>query len=169
MVAMLVLLVGALPRSAFASLFTASKCAMPCCVGKPAHLPDDPDCAKECDEVPGHDSARLDHDETVHAVKAARDDPDHRQLSISAIPSSSEECNCTIRSGPVTPDQPLAALAPSAQNTINVDGLIPERAEFRAPSLLEIASPGVYGTDSGPPTSWPNYATFGRAPPVLLA
>lgn len=154
MVAMLALLMASLPVSAIASLFNPN-CNMPCCAGKPAHMMDDPDCAKECDELAGHHSPQGDSHSPGQHAKADQVD--------------SEGCKCTIRSAPSTPEQSFVATTSSTYHPVAADAILPEGADLSGTNRLYLRTPGILGTDSGPPASRPNYATFGRAPPVLLA
>lgn len=170
MVAMLALLMASLPVSAIASLFSLT-CNLPCCAGKPAHLMDDPNCAKECDEQAGHHSLQGDSHTTGHHAKSEHADSDHIRLAVGPSLSKVKEegCKCTIRSGPSTPEQPLVATTSSAYHPVATDGTLPEKADLSGVKLLEFQTPGILGTDSGPPASRPNYVSLGRAPPVLLA
>lgn len=170
MVAMLALLMASLPLSAIASLFSPT-CSMPCCAGKPTHMVDDPNCANECDELAGHHSLQGDSHSTGHHAKAEPADSDHIKLAVgpSLAKVKNEGCKCTIRSGPSTPEQPLVATTSSAYHPVAADATLPEKAVLSGTNLLALQTPGIFGTDSGPPASRPNYASLGRAPPVLLA
>lgn len=146
MVAMLALLLGAIPGSVFASLFAPSKCEMPCCVGKPSHQPSDNLCQKGC------------------ASDAA-----HQKSSSTISESNGAGCDCSIRSAPEQP-RPDVAVAPSSGISIQqIDAdLAPQPIVVQFVAAVE-KERFSFGSDSGPPTSGPNYVSLGRAPPVLLA
>lgn len=170
MVAMLALLMASLPVSAIASLFSPL-CHLPCCAGKPAHMMDDPDCAKECDELADHHSSQGDSHSPGHHANAEHADSGHVKLEVgpSLSKAKSDGCKCTIRSGSSTPEQPLLAATSSAYNPVVVDATLPEEANLSGIDLLGLRIPGILGSDSGPPASEPQYVSLGRAPPVLLA
>jgi len=170
MVAMLALLMASLPVSAIASLFSLT-CNLPCCAGKPAHMMDDPDCAKGCDELADHHASQGDGHSTGHHAKAEHADSDQTKLAVGPSLSKVKDdgCKCTIRSGPPTPEQPLVATTSSAYHPVAVDATLPENADLSGTNRLDLRTPGILGTDSGPPASRPNYVSLGRAPPVLLA
>lgn len=147
MVAMLALLLGAIPGSVFASLFAPAECEMPCCAGKPSHQPNDSLCQTGC------------------ATDAA-----HQKSSATVSESKESGCDCSIGSAPEQP-RPDVAVAPSSGNnsTQQID------ADLAPQPIVVQFVPSVereifrFGSDSGPPTSGPNYVSLGRAPPVLLA
>jgi len=146
MVAMLVLLAGFVPTSAIASLFNTS-CKMDCCVGKSTHEAADPVCVKGCETEKGHKS------EPTQSIQESQPD----------------DCKCSISSAPNTPQPDIAATAASTFQVSKVIADLPvERKGTIAFSEAE-SEPGIFGTDSGPPASRPNYASQGRAPPVHLA
>lgn len=170
MVAMLALLMASLPVSAIASLFSPT-CNLPCCAGKPVHMMDDPDCAKGCDELVGHHSPQGDDHSPGHHAKADQADSDHVGLAVgpSLSKQQDEGCKCTIRSGPPTPEQQLVATISSAFHPVAADAALPETTGLFGTNGLDQRTPGILGTDSGPPATRPNYVSLGRAPPVLLA
>ncbi len=146
MVAMLALLMGFVPTSAVASLF-ASSCKMTCCVGKPTHKMTDPVCLKGCEAEKGHKS----------------------KPAASVQERQSEDCKCSISSAPTTPRPDVAAPASSGLQIHQVIADIPAEKQVIVVASEPESEPGIFGTDSGPPTSRPNYVSLGRAPPVLLA
>lgn len=171
LVALLALIVGSVPVSAFASLFAGTTCNMPCCAGKPAHVMDGPECVKGCEDAADTHTGVGHHEEAEHGVRHESGDHHLHGRNIGGLGHSepaSDSCKCTIRSGPSTPDQPVA-VSTSHQLPFSVDGLLPQAVSVKAPVSIACASPGIRGTDSGPPESRPNYAFLGRAPPVLLA
>ncbi len=146
MVAMLALVMGFIPTSVVASLF-ATNCNMACCVGKPAHEMADPVCLKGCD------STKAPASKTVALVQEKQAD----------------NCKCSIGSSPSTPQPDVAAAPPSGSTLQQVVADLPPAVSL-VPAFTEPESkPGIFGTDSGPPASGPNYVSLGRAPPVLLA
>jgi hypothetical protein len=154
MVAMLALLIGAIPGSVFASLFSATNCEMPCCVGKPVHQPNDEMCAKGCDDSPSGHHSKSESRHTEHA---------------SVVKRSDSGCECSLSSAP-PPSQPVVAVTvPNGFGSHTVDAVLTTGFVVR-PVICELRSnPGIFGSDSGPPVSRPKYASLGRAPPVLLA
>lgn len=146
MVAMLALLMSFVPTSAIASLFTSS-CKMPCCVGKPTHKIADPICLKGCEAEKGHKS----------------------QPAASIQDRQTDDCKCSISSTPSTPRPDVAAPAASGLQIHQVIADIPAKKQVIVVASEPEAQPGIFGTDSGPPASRPNYVSLGRAPPVLLA
>lgn len=146
MVSMFVLLMGFVPTSAIASLFTSS-CKMTCCVGKPTHKMADPVCLKGCEAEKGHSS----------------------KSASSIIEKEDDGCKCSIGSAPSPPHPDIAAPTNSGLQIQPVVADIPLKQSL-APIFAEPESdPGIFGTDSGPPASRPNYVSLGRAPPVPLA
>ncbi|MCC6350903.1 MAG: hypothetical protein KJZ62_10835 [Fimbriimonadaceae bacterium] len=146
MVAMLVLLAGFVPTSAIASLFITS-CKMDCCVGERTHEAADPVCVKGCETENGHNSKPA---QSIHE-------------------SQSDDCKCSISSAPSTPQPDTAATAAfSFQVSKDIADLPVEQKGIIALSVQE-SEAGIFGTDSDPPSSRPNYACLGRAPPVHLA
>jgi len=146
MVAMLALLLGAIPGSVFASLFAPAECEMPCCAGKPSHQPNDSLCEVGC------------------ATNAA-----HQKSSSTVSESKGSGCDCSIRSAPEQPRPDVAAASSSGNSVQQIDADLapdPMVARFVPKVEKDILS---FGSDSGPPTSGPNYVSLGRAPPVLLA
>lgn len=168
LVAILALLIGAIPGSAIASLFNRS-CKMPCCAGKPAHMQDDATCAKGCDEIAEHhaEGAQVHPEATQHSHALGDHHDDDTAISASSS-DSGEGCKCTIRSAPPSPDQTIAASVPTSQTSVDIVGVLPT-ADSHEPVVWTTTAPGIFGTDSGPPTARPQYASLGRAPPVLLA
>lgn len=167
MIAALALLLGSLPVSAMASLFSRT-CSMPCCAGKPAHMMDDPDCAKECDEAVDHHLGHAAPEYDEHAL------PEQHHLGTlhshaSLSKQHSAGCKCTISSGPSTPNQPAAATSPSSSFSSEINVVLPEQTRLIGALRLEGRTPGIVGADAGPPVEGPKYATLGRAPPVHLA
>lgn len=148
-VALFALVAGSLPASAIASLFSGSKCDMACCVGKPAHEASAKEavCSKACGTDMGAPSA------PKSSLTAKQDDA----------------CKCAIRSAPSVPTQ-TAVAAPAPGFTIHnvVADLAPVPLVVVVP-IDRATEAGIYGADSGPPVSRPNYVSLGRAPPVLLA
>lgn len=143
MVSVFALLLGALPGSVFASLVANPDCSMPCCVGVPAHQPTVKACASGCDTSSSQQS------------KPA-----------SQFEASASNCNCEIGSAPTQP-QPVVATVPSAESASDpVWAVMALGTSFRFVTSALCLNPGILEADSGPPTSRPNYATFGRAPPV---
>lgn len=146
MVAMLALLMGFVPTGAIASLF-ASSCKMTCCVGKPAHKMADPVCLKGCEAEKGHKP----------------------KPAASVQERQSDDCKCSISSAPTTPQPDVAAAVASGLQIHQVIADIPAEKKAVVVSSEQESQPGIFGTDSGPPASRPNYVSLGRAPPVLLA
>jgi hypothetical protein len=146
MLALFALAAANLPASAIASWAMGEACKMPCCEGKPAHEAPGKSCAKAC------------------AGKAAAKKP-----TSEAAAGKRKECRCEIRSAPTQPTQTAIASASAPVKISSIDADLGR--ELSAPAVLAAAesTPGIFGTDSGPPDSWPNYASLGRAPPVLLA
>ncbi len=146
MVALLALLLGFIPTSAIASLFAAN-CKMACCVGKPAHETADLVCLKGCESAKGQSSKSF----STFKEKEA------------------DGCKCSIGSAPSSPQPDIAAQASSGLQIQQVVADIPVEQSL-APTFAELESkPGIFGSDSGPPASRPNYVSLGRAPPVLFA
>lgn len=146
MVAMLALLLGAIPGSVFASLFAPAECEMPCCVGRPAHQPNASPCQTGC----ATDAAHQESSSTVSELKGTG-------------------CDCAIGSAPEQPRAVVAVAPPSGNSIQQIDAdLAPHPVVVPLVGAVEeeILS---FGSDSGPPTSGPNYVSLGRAPPVLLA
>lgn len=144
MAAVLALLLGAIPGSVLASLSAQSKCEMPCCVGKPAHQPTDNLCKKGCATA-------------------------HEPSSATVSESKGSGCDCSIRSAPEQPRPAVAAAPLSGQHVQPVDADLAPQV-VTVPVAIEAASESLtFASDSGPPTSRPNYVFLGRAPPVLLA
>lgn len=146
MVAMLALLMGFVPTSAVASLF-ASSCKMTCCVGKPTHKMADPVCLKGCEADKGHKS----------------------KPATSVQERQSDDCKCSISSAPTKPRPDVAAPAASGLQIHQVIADIPAEKQVIVVASEPESEPGIFGTDSGPPISGPNYVSLGRAPPVHLA
>ena len=146
MVAMLALLAGFVPTSAIASLFAPS-CKMTCCVGKPTHKTAEPVCLKGCEA------------EKAHKSKSAASFQERQ----------SDDCKCSISSAPTTPRPDVAAAAAPGLQIHQVIADIPAEKQVIVVASEPESEPGIFGTDSGPPTSRPNYVSLGRAPPVLLA
>lgn len=169
LVAILALLIGAGPGSAIASLFDRT-CQMACCVGKPAHRQNDATCAKGCDENAEHHAASTQDQPEVtgHSDAVGHHHGDDPSAIAGQSTGSGEGCKCTIRSAPSSPDQAIAASAPTLQTSVDIDGVLPA-VDSLEPVVWMTAAPGIVGTDSGPPTTRPQYASLGRAPPVLLA
>jgi hypothetical protein len=142
---MLALLMGLVPTSAIASLF-ASSCSMTCCVGKQTHIMADPVCLKVCEAEMGHKS----------------------KPAASIQDKQSDDCKCSLSSAPTTPRPDEAAPAASGLQIHQMVADIPAEKKVVVVAS-EPESPGIFGTDSGPPASRPNYVSLGRAPPVLLA
>ena len=148
-VALFALLVGSLPTSALASIFSTDKCDMACCVGKPAHeaTAKSEDCSKACGKDKGAPSA------PTSSLNAKQDDA----------------CKCSVRSAPSMPEPTAVAVtAPGFTYHSVVADLPPAPLTVSAP-IDRLTKAGFYGADSGPPVSRPNYVSLGRAPPVLLA
>ncbi|HRK22612.1 MAG: hypothetical protein KF884_11060 [Fimbriimonadaceae bacterium] len=146
MVAMLVLLAGFVPTSVIASLFNTS-CKMDCCVGKSTHEAADPVCVKGCETEKGHKS------KPAQSIKE----------------SQSDDCKCSISSVPGTPQPDIAATVASSFQISKVVADLPVERKGILAFLEPESEPGIFGTDSGPPTFGPNYVSLGRAPPVHLA
>jgi hypothetical protein len=162
MVAMLALLMGIIPGSVFASSSSGGICTLACCVGKPAHHPDDPECLRECDEDQDHHSGDH-HDSSVVASQA----PSPREVQAPA--ERGTDCKCTIRSAPVAPESPVLGASSSSLSTQILDADVQRVATIGDLFSLPVVCAGIYGADPGPPVSRPKYASLGRAPPVLLA
>lgn len=148
-VALFALVVGSLPASAIASLFSTSKCDMACCVDKQPHeaWAKAEVCAESCvNDMGGHSVPKS-------SLNANKDDA----------------CKCSIGSAPSVPTQtPVAAPAPGLTVHTVIADLAPEPLIIVVP-IDRPTEAGIYGADSGPPISRPNYVSLGRAPPVLLA
>jgi hypothetical protein len=145
-VAMLALLAGSIPTSAIASLFVGS-CQMECCVEKPAHQMADPVCMQGCDSA-----------KSAHSIPASE-----------LRSKEAAGCKCSFGSAPTTPQPDIAATVSTSSPLQHVVADLPPEICVEPTIAKPKSKPGVFGTDSGPPTSRPNCASFGRAPPVLLA
>lgn len=145
MVSLLVLLLGVLPVGAFASPSAPSACKMACCTAKPDHESNDSVCDRGCEEMVGH----------------------HQNMPTTA--SKDSHCNCEIQSIPYTP-QPLGEVAAAPAHHVQVldADLAPQPSTFEAIDLIEGAK-ATFHFDCPAFISGPQYATLGRAPPVLLA
>jgi hypothetical protein len=147
--ALAVFILGSVPLSAVASLSSVTTCKMVCCAGQPAHSPSPKVgvCAEACAKSKANQAT---NSLPANEVKAKQAD----------------NCNCSIRSVPSSP-KPIAAATPTPSVNIPVADAIPiSNAAIVLAPLESKTSPGIYGSDSGPPVSGPNYVSFGRAPPI---
>lgn len=76
------------------------------------------------------------------------------------------KCDCGVMSSCDNPAPVAVNIAFLPQ--FDSPGILPEPLEF-AQGMSQVQEPGHYGNDNGPPPAGPKYASFGRAPPVLLA
>ncbi len=148
---LLALVWAQIPASVLAGMRPADpSCKMPCCkkeVAQPARN------ESVCDMCP------------MEGAEQAADSP--TQIAINA---TDDKCPCKIAPRPAPPAHPVV-LASSSLNfgDHSSDCILP------APSCAVVFSgenfftPGIVGTDSGPPSPGQDCVWLGRAPPILVA
>lgn len=155
MLALFAFVVAQLPTNAIASLFQHQGCDMPCCSGVELSnsKPFEPKVSSRCATPAANHSC----DETA----------DREESSLSA--PADKSCGCEI-SAPSTPEPPVVALASSpSPSPVQLDAVLPPNRPVLVAIITAEFCPGIFGADSGPPSSRPHCVWLGRAPPVFLA
>lgn len=158
MLALFAVIVAQMPVSALAMVSGPADCQMPCCEGK-QH-------AKAVQEVTTNAPSQSASKEAECAKRCRA--KQSTETTFTEIKDS--DCSCELKSGMPTPEPPVFALTTSSGGSpakFVIDLVLP--VTFDLPVQSNISEPGIFGCDSGPPSSRPHCACFGRAPPVLLA
>jgi hypothetical protein len=102
-------------------------------------------------------------------VANASDSSDRPETAISAH-SGKDSCRCKIapRSSPGEHSNTPCLTSSGVTDQTFDASLAHTRLRFDVAALM-VASPGIVGTDSGPPTHRPSCVWLGRAPPVHVA
>ena len=137
MVALFALLIGVLPTSAIASLFTAHACEMPCCKAIEQLAPQPQKCCG------------------------------HKQTPVYRDVQDKSSCTCVMAPAPApaAPDAVTTAAASFRPAYVAID--LPVRTSEPVFYESQVTEPGIFGADSGPPIERPRTDKFGRAPPAL--
>lgn len=142
-VAIVALMVGALPVSALAELCQPTSCVKKCCT------------AKALEPVPA---------QSCHSGNA-------QSKGANSLGATSEKpggCKCTITSK--TSDQPEKTLPATLSYKVPdvAAAVLTISPEFSVP-VKALVQPGIFASDSGPPNSVSSLPWLGRAPPVRPA
>jgi len=157
---LLALVWAQIPTSVFAQFRQPTPaCNIPCCAKEAELSKKQPQTT--CKMCPTTSSE-------VHAV--AGSDPELSPDAIVLVPAGKDDCGCKLipSSSPVD-DSRTATLSTSNPNSLDFcDGWTP--ISFRpAPLNFLVRTPGITGTDSGPPLQRPQCNWLGRAPPMFVA
>ncbi|RYG16671.1 hypothetical protein EON82_24735 [bacterium] len=158
----LALVVAAWPAKA-----SAEPCAMPA----PAAAPAMADCGMLCCEKKPEAKAMACEKHVAKTLACCKE----KTAELAApsphqgpeLASAIDPCKCEIKSAPSAPIEAPKAVVSGFDHHAFV-AVLPD-APPELPSSLEVSEPGIYGVDSGPPTSAAHLSDFGRAPPVARA
>jgi hypothetical protein len=151
------LVLANVPSSVLATLFAPlSSCSMPCCAPKAAIQVK----VKACDSCPEEASQQL----ALLDNSAVNETHSEHKLD------ANDACGCKLAPAPTPEGKPGVAVLPSSSNqNLQLDILVPTPFRVTFCESNELRSPGIVGSDSGPPTKRPYCVCFGRAPPILVA
>ncbi len=145
--ALFALVLAQVPASAIAALLSSASCTMPCCQAGRHEMPVSEKVADRdnCGKCP------------IEAKRAT-------QVRVADL-----DCKCVIRSGSLPDRTPVAAAFTPTAEVFEVVAVIPSEHVHQPTIADRDRQSGIRGSDSDPFVSRPQYASFGRAPPVLLA
>lgn len=153
---LLALVWAQIPASVLAQLCQPSPtCKMRCCVGKT--IPPKAETKRTCGMCPSEAAP-----ESVGSTKSLENQ----------ISSNTAQDSCPCKIAPRTsPAEKLATACFTGTSSCDqgIDFFLTPQRQFSTPAGLTSTSPGIVGTDSGPPIHRPSCVWLGRAPPVPVA